>query len=97
MVLAALRLAILLPVLLAASWPGAASAQGEHVSVRLDGRILFRVGPSGEDTGGARAERIEQRLRALLDNPAAITPAQVEPVAGGQQRSVLVAEFRSSR
>lgn len=90
MLATALRLLFLLALVVGAAWTPAASAQGEHVSVRLDGRILFRVGATDEDTGAARAERIEQRLRALLDNPAAITAAQVEPVADGQERSVLV-------
>jgi small conductance mechanosensitive channel len=70
---------------------GTAAAQGEQASVRLDGRILFRVSSTEQDTASARAQRVQQRLQALLDNPGAITPARVEAVAEGAERAIVVA------
>ena len=56
-----------------------ARAQDERVTVRVDGRTLFRVGEAGDTTARDRARRIESRITTLLENPAAIAPAQVEP------------------
>lgn len=53
-------------------------AQDERVTVRVDGRTLFRVGGSGETAASERARRIERRLATLLENPTAITPASIE-------------------
>lgn len=55
-----------------------AHAQDERVTVRVDGRSVFRVGPAGEDDSGTRARRIERRLATLLENPNSIAPARVE-------------------
>lgn len=74
-------------------WPGAtALAQDERATVRLDGRALFRVGPSVDADAATRARRIEGRLDTLLDNPQAITRARVEASGpAGQERVVTVA------
>lgn len=69
-----------------------AQAQEERVTVRLDGRALFRVGPSADADAATRARRIESRLATLLENPQAIAPALVEPAGlNGQERVVTVA------
>lgn len=82
---ASLLWATIIALLAGAFWPLAlAHAQDERVTVRLDGRALFRVGPGPDADATARARRIEQRLATLLDNPQAIVPAQVEP--GGPER-----------
>lgn len=52
----------------------------EREPVRVDGRTIFRVGPSAELDAAARADRVTQRLAALLENPASIAPAIIEPV-----------------
>ncbi len=59
--------------------------------VRLDGRVLFEVGAAPDADAASRAQRIEQRLEALLRNPATIGAVSVVPVAGGD-RSVLVGD-----
>lgn len=64
-------------------------AQDERVTVLVDGRALFRVGPVDATDAAERARRIEQRITTLLQNPQAITPAQIE--ANGQQRVISVA------
>jgi small conductance mechanosensitive channel len=80
---------------IALSWPwppAVALAQDERVTVRLDGRALFRVGPSADADAATRARRIEGRLATLLENPLAIAPAQVEPAGPeGQERFITVA------
>ncbi len=58
--------------------PAARAQEDDRAPVRLDGRTLFRVGPSGDVDAAARARRVELRLEALLDSPDAINPAVVE-------------------
>lgn len=58
--------------------PQGVAGQEERVTVRLDGRAVFRVGPSSDADAATRARRIEGRLHLLLDNPSAIVPATVE-------------------
>ncbi|MBK7217568.1 MAG: mechanosensitive ion channel family protein [Candidatus Promineofilum sp.] len=58
--------------------PAARAQEDDRAPVRLDGRTLFRVGPSGELDAAARARRVELRLEALLDSPEVINPAVVE-------------------
>lgn len=53
-------------------------AQNEAVTVRVDGRSLFRVGAAGETSAATRAAQIERRLTTLLQNPQAIAPAVVQ-------------------
>jgi len=74
------RRLFLLAVLLAAIAlaPAARAQEDDRAPVRLDGRTLFRVGPSGELDAAARARRVELRLEALLDSPETIDPAVVE-------------------
>jgi small-conductance mechanosensitive channel len=69
--LAALLVAIVLT-------PAARAQEDDRAPVRLDGRTLFRVGPSGDLDATQRARRVELRLEALLDSPDAINPAVVE-------------------
>jgi small conductance mechanosensitive channel len=54
-------------------------AQSEQVTVRLDGRAVFRVGAVGELDATARARQIERRMNRLLENPDAIAPPRIEP------------------
>jgi small-conductance mechanosensitive channel len=69
---------VLLGVLLAAvAGAPPLGAQDERVTVRIDGRPVFRVGPADTTSAGGRALRIEQRLMTLLETPGAIAPAQV--------------------
>ncbi|MCA1628614.1 MAG: hypothetical protein LC742_11720 [Acidobacteria bacterium] len=46
-----------------------AQTQDERVTVRVDGRTLFRVGASGDVEARERARRIERRITSLLENP----------------------------
>lgn len=69
---------VLLGVLLSvAEGPPPLGAQEERVTVRVDGRPVFRVGPADSTTAAERARRIERRLATLLETPGAIAPAQV--------------------
>lgn len=70
----------LVPTALALLAVGAAPslAQEERVTVRLDGRALFRVSAAEGLEADARARRVERRLVALLERPQAIAPARVE-------------------
>ncbi|MFC3608066.1 mechanosensitive ion channel family protein [Stutzerimonas tarimensis] len=82
--------------LLLAMWlvfPALATAQVEDNfgTVRLDGRALFRVGPTAELEARPRARQIEQQLQAVLETPQAIRPARIQPAEGGQGRLVTVA------
>lgn len=53
--------------------------QDDRVTVRIDGRPVFRVGPSPDADATTRARRIESRIATLLETPNAIQlPAQVE-------------------
>lgn len=61
------------------------------MTVRVDGRALFRVGPTDDLDASSRAQRIERRLDALLDRPDAVTPATVEDGPGEGERSIRVA------
>ena len=81
----------LLAVLLALSTPHPLAAQDERVTVRLDGRALFRVGPTTDADAATRARRVERRLATLLENPQAIVPARVEPGASEGEQIVTVA------
>lgn len=67
------------------------SAQDERVTVRLDGRSLFRVGPLEDQAASERARQIERRLQTLLENPDAIAPAVIERSAeNGNVRIISV-------
>ncbi len=65
-------------------------AQNESVTVRFDGRALFRVEPAGETSAMERAAQIERRLTTLLKNPQAITPAVIQ--TQNDARLITVAE-----
>ena len=67
-----LLLAVLLAAIVLA--PAARAQEDDRAPVRLDGRTLFRIGPSGELDAAQRARRVELRLEALLDSPNAINP-----------------------
>lgn len=94
---ARLALRLLAAWLVAVAPPAApAAAQtplaDERVTVRVDGRPLFRVGPADTTAAEARARRIERRLTTLLETPAALTPARVERAGpAGADRAVTVA------
>ncbi|MBW3633481.1 MAG: mechanosensitive ion channel family protein, partial [Chloroflexi bacterium] len=69
-----------------------ARAQDDRATVRLDGRAIFRVGPTEDLNAADRARQIERRLATLLETPGAIAPAQVERVGDeGTERAVTVA------
>lgn len=70
--------------LLLAAVPAPAIAQTEAATVRLDGRAVFQVGPSGEkDDADERARRIEQRLNGLLPNLDALAPPVTRQTPAG--------------
>jgi len=68
--------------------PTLAVAQDNQTSVRLDGRILFRVSAAADATSEQRATRVEQRLQALLAT--LYNPAQARIVSSGSTRLVTV-------
>lgn len=59
-----------------------AAAQTSVASVRLDGRVVFQVGPADENGGdaSARAKRIEDRLATILPNLRNLGPATAKQV-----------------
>lgn len=63
--------------------------EGERVTVRVEGRGVFRVGAARDEGARARAAKIERRIAALLDNPGAIVPVRVEPGGEGGAARVL--------
>ena len=82
----------LMTLLAIASVPLEAAGQEHRVTVRLDGRAVIRVGPTVDVDADTRARRIEGRLELLLENPAAITPARIEPAGpNGEERAISVA------
>jgi len=85
-----LRVALvtLLLILLLNSGTG---AQVERVTVRLDGRTVFRIGETTELDATDRSRQIERRMNRLLENPTAIAPAQIEPTQDGAQRVITIA------
>lgn len=58
------------------------SAQEGVATVRLDGRALFRIGPSEELEARPRARQIERQLAAVLETPQGITRARISPAEG---------------
>lgn len=69
---------MLLLSLASLSTPPPVTAQDERVTVRVDGRALFRVGPTADADAITRARRIENRIATLLENPQAIAAAQIQ-------------------
>lgn len=81
-----------LVLLLLGTGSGIVTAQDERVTVRVDGRPVFRVGPTEELSAEERAERIERRIATLLENPQAIVPARIEPAGdSGDERVITLA------
>lgn len=67
-------------------------AQSEQVTVRLDGRAMFRVGAVGELDATTRARQIERRMNRLLENPEAIASPRIEPTnANNTDRVITIA------
>jgi small conductance mechanosensitive channel len=58
-----------------------AFAQDEAVTVRVDGRSVFRVSANEDNDAATRARQIERRLDTLLETPQAISPARIETSA----------------
>lgn len=86
------RMACLLMLLSAAFIPMDVFAQEERVTVRVDGRPVFRVGPVDDQTAEQRAERIERRIVTLLETPDAIAPSRIERTGdAGADRTISVA------
>lgn len=81
------RLMAILVVILSASVP--AVAQDSRAAARLDGRVVFRLGPTADMDAEARARQVERRMAALLEQPQAIAPARVE-ISGDDQRDRLI-------
>jgi len=82
------RVAALLLLVLGLLGATSVVAQDGQSSVRLDGRILFRLSASADATSDQRAARVEQRLQALLDTLEG--PAEARIVSSGSTRLVTV-------
>jgi len=64
-------------------------AQSEVATVRLDGQVVFQVGPANDgDDPGERARRIEQRINGLLRNIDALGPPIARETPSGWAVSV---------
>lgn len=69
-----------------------AVAQAEQVTVRLDGRAVFRVGAVGELDATARARQIKRRMNRSLANPEAIAPPRIVPTnANNTEQAIFIA------
>ncbi|MEX0267833.1 mechanosensitive ion channel family protein [Leptolyngbyaceae cyanobacterium UHCC 1019] len=66
-----------------------AVAQTEQVTVRLDGRAVFRVGAVKNLDANTRARQIERRINRLLENPEAIAPPRIESTNDNQAERVI--------
>lgn len=75
-------LALLVLLCLAGLPTSNVSAQEGVATVRLDGRALFRIGPSEELEARPRARQIERQLAAVLETPQGITRARISPAEG---------------
>lgn len=75
-------LALLVLLCLAGLPTSTVSAQEGVATVRLDGRALFRIGPSEELEARPRARQIERQLAAVLETPQGITRARISPAEG---------------
>ncbi|BAZ71084.1 putative ion channel (plasmid) [Fischerella sp. NIES-4106] len=71
--------------------PNSVRAQDERVTVRLDGRALFRVSAVDNTKASDRARQIERRMNRLLENPTAISPPQIETSQDKQKRVITTA------
>ncbi len=71
--------------------PNSVRAQDERVTVRLDGRALFRVSAVDNTKASDRARQIERRMNRLLENPTAISPPQIETSQDKQKRVITSA------
>lgn len=79
----------LLALVLLATSPLNLLSQSDRATVRLDGRSVLRVGAETDLDAGARAERIERRLRTLLEAPRPSTIARVD-LSGDTARIISV-------
>lgn len=68
-----------------------ARAQGDSAPVRVDGRVIFRVGATSSADAEARARAVERRIATLVERPELIEPARVVPGADPETRAVTVA------
>lgn len=71
--------------------PTSVGAQDERVTVRLDGRSVFRVSELENTDATARARQIERRMNRLLENPQAIAPPRIEPSKDRTVRVIAIA------
>lgn len=79
-------------VIVLAGMAGTATAQDDRVTVRVEGRSLFRVGNTEGASAADRASRVESRVSRLLERPEAIAPARIERTGpGGEERTITVA------
>ncbi|MBD2307232.1 mechanosensitive ion channel family protein [Chroococcidiopsis sp. FACHB-1243] len=68
------------------TWVG---AQDERVTVRLDGRSVFRISAVENNDAQARARQIERRMNRLLENPEAIAPPRIETTRTDRSERVI--------
>jgi len=86
-----LLLALLIATTVTFITPNSAGAQDERVTVRLDGRAVFRVSAVENVDATARARQIERRMSRLLENPTAIALPRIEPTQDSDQRVITIA------
>lgn len=79
-----LSILIVTPIIM----PNSVRAQDERVTVRLDGRALFRVSAIDNTSASDRARQIERRMNRLLENPTAISSPQIETSQDKQERVI---------
>jgi len=86
-----LLLALLIAITITCITLNSAGAQNERVTVRLDGRAMFRLSAVENVDATARALQIERRISRLLENPTAIAPPRIEPTQDSDRRVITIA------
>ena len=84
-------LLLMLLIVINITIPDSVAAQDERVTVRLDGRAVFRVSAIDNTNASDRARQIERRLNRLLENPTAISTPRIETSKNNQERIITSA------
>lgn len=86
---AAINWLLLFTILTTTIIPSSVRAQDERVTVRLDGRSVFRVSALENNAPQARAQQIERRMNRLLENPEAIAAPRIEITRADRAERVI--------
>ncbi len=86
---AAINWLLLFTILTTTIIPSSVRAQDERVTVRLNGRSVFRVSAVENNDAQARAQQIERRMNRLLENPEALAAPRIETTRADRAERVI--------